>query len=57
MESQQQQQDTRPAKVLTTREIQQKLEENAILLEAINERQNMNSLKDCVRYDAIFNNS
>ena len=57
MESQQQQQDTRPAKVLTTREIQQKLEENAMLLEAINERQNMNSLKDCVRYDAIFNNS
>ena len=28
----------------------QKLEENAMLLEAINERQNMNSLKDCAEY-------
>ncbi|WPT13973.1 GRF1-interacting factor 2 [Picochlorum sp. SENEW3] len=39
-----------PAKILTTREIQQKLEENSMLLEAINERQNVNSLKDCVTY-------
>ena len=32
---------------LTTRQIQQKLEENGMLLEAINERQNVNSLKEC----------
>ena len=49
-----QQQETRPGKVLTTREIQQKLEENAMLLEAINARQNMNSLKECVRYVCCF---
>lgn len=35
---------------LTTRQIQQKLEENAMLLEAINERQNVNSLKECAEF-------
>jgi hypothetical protein len=37
---------------LTTRQIQQKLEENSMLLEAINERQNVNSLKECAQYQA-----
>lgn len=35
---------------LTTRQIQQKLEENGMLLEAINERQNVNSLKECAEF-------
>lgn len=56
--NQQQQQGTPGAgKVLTTREIQQKLEENAMLLDAINERQNVNSLKDCARYDVQSSHS
>jgi hypothetical protein len=37
---------------LNTRQIQQKLEENAMLLDAINERQNVNSLKECAQYQA-----
>jgi len=37
---------------LTQEQIQQKLEENAMLLEAINERQNVNSLKECAQLQA-----
>ena len=37
---------------LTKKQIQQKLEENAMLLEAINERQNVNSLKECAQLQA-----
>ncbi len=37
---------------LTHEQIQQKLEENAMLLEAINQRQNVNSLKECAQLQA-----
>ena len=37
---------------LTQEQIQQKLEENAMLLEAINQRQNVNSLKECAQFQA-----
>ncbi len=37
---------------MTHEQIQQKLEENAMLLEAINQRQNVNSLKECAQLQA-----
>ena len=37
---------------MTQEQIQQKLEENAMLLEAINQRQNVNSLKECAQFQA-----
>lgn len=36
--------------ILSTREIQQKLEENALLIRAIVERQNLNDLSDCLKF-------
>ncbi|KAL4535143.1 hypothetical protein Ndes2526B_g06053 [Nannochloris sp. 'desiccata'] len=37
-------------RILSTAEIQQKLEENAMLIKAINERQSVGNLKDCIKY-------